>query len=992
MFRVPSIVRALMLAGCCASVAAGDPAARSSLPWIVAGGGPVARSGRTLFFGNATTVLPRANRAGGMVVFSDTESVGEPITAASALILTAIPDGAGGWYAGGSFPEGASTRRRVVHVLPDGRLDPAFVVDLGSTSGALARSLVLNGARLIVTGTFTTVNQVARTGVAWVDASTGQVLPTTSVLSGELAVQSGSTLFLATASGLFAIDATTGAARSTFTPPVVNGNIQAVAADGQFVYLGGSFTLAGGQARANLARVDGATGFVDPTWNPGASTGATGGQVSGLVVSGGVLYVGGAFSTVGGQPRNSLAAIAASGAVTPWRADTDGSVFGLTVHAGAVYVAGGFERIGGLPRRNTAAVSVATPAAVLPWHPSTDLAVGVAAGGGRVAVFGSIAGWGGLIRRGLAAVDAVTGDLLPWTADFGGGSLRELVVAGTRLIAGGTFTTVNGQTRRRLAMFDLETRALLPMAPSVTGEVRALAVANEVLYMGGLFSDVDGVARTNLAAIDLRSGALLPWRPQANGAVNDIVVMGTDVVVGGDFTALADSPVARQRIGVGEITAAGAITALTVNIDPGGVVNALAADAATLFVGGQFSISGVAGGGTRANAAAVAFATNAVLSWNPAANAEVTHLSLHGGFVYLQGAFDTVGGVPRRGLARVTSTGTGTLSGWQVAGAQLSFSRIGGLAVFDDGVLLSTRGPQGSGASDDGRFLPEESLSGVPGPPAAPSARVVGATLTLTFEPPVSGPRPASHLLEAGSAPGLRNIAAIPLTATTFTVPGVPPGVYYLRVRAVGPAGVGAASRELPLVVGATTCTTAPAAPDVPVVTVSGNTLAVDWQAPPGSAPASYTLQAGSSAGLTNIATLPMGPSTSFAVSGVPAGVYFLRVTAANACGESAVSPEATARVGAAPGPPGTPLQFTGAVAGRQVSLTWLTSTGDAPSGHVLEVGSGPTLRDLGTITLGPGATFAAAGVPPGTYYLRVRASNGSGLSLPSGELVLVVP
>lgn len=990
MFRVAPIVRALMLAGCCASVAAADPATRSSLPWLVAGGGPVARAGRTLFFGNADTVTPRANRAGGMVVFSDTESIGESVATTAGVFLAAIPDGAGGWYAGGTSDEGAVTRRRVVHVLPDGRLDPGFVVDLGSTG--LLRSLVLNGAQLIIAGDFTTVNLVARTGLAWVDASTGQVLPVTSVLTGRLAVQSGSTLFLATPGGLFAIDATTGAARATFTPPVVNGFIQTVAVDGRFVYLGGIFSAAGGQPRANLARVDGATGLVDPAWNPGASAGATGGEVSSLVVSGGLLYVGGSFSTVGGQPRNSLAALSASGAVTPWRADTDGSVFGLTVQASTVYIAGSFQHVAGLPRRNAAAVGVATPAAVLPWHPSTDVAVGVAAGGGRVAVFGPIKGWGGLTRRGLAAVDAVTGDLLPWTADFGSGGLRDLVVAGTRLVAGGTFTTVNGQTRRRLAMFDLETRALLPVAPSVTGEVRALAVANEVLYVGGLFSDVDGVARTNLAAIDLRSGALLPWRPQANGAVNDIVVRGTNVVVGGDFTALADSPVARQRLGVGEITAAGAITALTVNIDPGGVVNALAADASTLFVGGQFSISGVAGGGTRANAAAVTLATNAVLPWNPMANDAVTHLGLHGGFVYLQGSFDSVGGAPRLGLARVASTGNGALSAWQVASAQPSFSRIGGLAVFDDGVLVSTRGPQGSGPGDDGRFLPEETFSGVPGPPAAPTARVVGTTLTLTFEPPVSGPRPASYLLEAGSAPGLRNIATMPLTATTFTVPGVPPGVYYLRVRAVGPAGVGAAPRDLAVVVGASTCTTAPAAPDVPVVTVSGNTLAIDWQAPPGSAPASYTLQAGSSAGVTNITTLPMGPATSLAVSAVPDGVYFLRLTATNACGESAVSPEATARVGAAPGPPGAPLQFTGAVAGRQVSLTWLTSTGGAPSGHVLEVGSGPTLGDLATIPLGPGATFTAAGVPPGTYYLRVRAGNASGLSLPSGELVLVVP
>ncbi len=65
-----------------------------------------------------------------------------------------------------------------------------------------------------------------------------------------------------------------------------------------------------------------------------------------------------------------------------------------------------------------------------------------------------------------------------------------------------------------------------------------------------------------------------------------------------------------------------------------------------------------------------------------------------------------------------------------------------------------------------------------------PRARAVGAALSITFGPPVIGPRPSSYLLEAGSGPGLSNIGTIPLATNAFSFNGVPPGLYYARVRA----------------------------------------------------------------------------------------------------------------------------------------------------------------------------------------------------------------
>ena len=75
------------------------------------------------------------------------------------------------------------------------------------------------------------------------------------------------------------------------------------------------------------------------------------------------------------------------------------------------------------------------------------------------------------------------------------------------------------------------------------------------------------------------------------------------------------------------------------------------------------------------------------------------------------------------------------------------------------------------------------------------------------------------------------------------------------------------------------------------------------------------------------------------------------------------------------------------------MTLSWLTANGGgAPTGHVLDVGSGPGLANLGSVSLGAPTSLTADGVPAGRYYLRVRAVNAAGASPESGELVLVVP
>lgn len=89
-------------------------------------------------------------------------------------------------------------------------------------------------------------------------------------------------------------------------------------------------------------------------------------------------------------------------------------------------------------------------------------------------------------------------------------------------------------------------------------------------------------------------------------------------------------------------------------------------------------------------------------------------------------------------------------------------------------------------------------------PPAAPTALraiVDGSTVTLSWNPPTIGSAPAYYRLEAGSGPGLANLATTLTQAMSLVVPAVPPGTYYVRARAGNANGLGAATADLLVVV-----------------------------------------------------------------------------------------------------------------------------------------------------------------------------------------------
>ena len=116
----------------------------------------------------------------------------------------------------------------------------------------------------------------------------------------------------------------------------------------------------------------------------------------------------------------------------------------------------------------------------------------------------------------------------------------------------------------------------------------------------------------------------------------------------------------------------------------------------------------------------------------------------------------------------------------------------------------------------------------------------------------------ASYIVEAGSGPGLSNLASIDNGSLTRLTAAAPPGTYYVRVRARNACGTGPASNEIVVVVAG--CSV-PAAPAALTSSVNGSTVTLNWQ-PAGGSVTGYRVEAGSTPGAKNLAQFDVGNVT----------------------------------------------------------------------------------------------------------------------------------
>ncbi|HXK36661.1 MAG TPA: hypothetical protein VJ553_03710 [Candidatus Paceibacterota bacterium] len=419
---------------------------------------------------------------------------------------------------------------------------------------------------------------------------------------------------------LAAFDSTTGEVQD-FNPDL-NGFVHALVLDGTTLYVGGNFTAVNvvedNEDRNRIAAfdttiaADNATAF-DPNVDNIVTT---------LVLNsdGSVLYAGGAFwnvnQAVDNELRNNIAAfdttIAADNA-TAFDPDVDDSVHTLLLDGTTLYAGGDFQN-----------VNVTLPATSKPR--------------GLIAAFDT----------GIETDNAT--DFNPNIA--GNGGVYSLVLDGSVLYAGGSFTTVNDtpQQRLMLAAFDTttDTDNVTDFDPSFDPQINALALSGTTLFVGGSFTHVDAKVRDYLFAIDTETDTIADFDPDLDGTVYSLALDGTTLYAGGDFqnvnVVAHNEP--RNRIAAFDTEAVDPEVNVTAfNPDVNAVVYTLLLDGTTLYAGGDFTAVNVAEDNEDRNRIAAfdtTIAADNATAFNPDVNAVVYTLLLDGTTLYAGGDFTAV--------------------------------------------------------------------------------------------------------------------------------------------------------------------------------------------------------------------------------------------------------------------------------------------------------------------------------------------------------------
>ncbi len=350
----------------------------------------------------------------------------------------------------------------------------------------------------------------------------------------------------------------------------VNGGIQALATNGTELYAGGIFSAAGGIPANNVAVWNGTSwdslgsginsgvlgiqGLAASgsdvyaasdlianrivKWN-GTNWDSLGSGIpvnlpnfarSPLAITGGDLYVGGYFTTVGGVVVNNFARWNGSSWSAVQSAGLHEGVHGYAVYAigvngSDVYAGGAFREAGDVSANGIAK-----------WNGSGWSALGDGPFPLCCGSVNAIACSGSSV---YAVSDGSSNQISKWDgsswSDLGQANLdiNAIAVSGTDVYVGGGFSSVDGTSAKGIAKWDGSNWSAL--GSGTNGYIYALAVNGSDVYAAGGFSIAGGVSALNIAKWDGSN-----WSALGAGIVGSnvraLVVIGTDVYAAGTFT------------------------------------------------------------------------------------------------------------------------------------------------------------------------------------------------------------------------------------------------------------------------------------------------------------------------------------------------------------------------------------------------------------------------------------------------------------------------
>lgn len=258
----------------------------------------------------------------------------------------------------------------------------------------------------------------------------------------------------------------------------VNGNVYAIETSDSLTFIGGDFTLAGGVLVSNLA-----------IWN-GISWSALGlgcnGTIRSIKTHNQYLYVGGDFTTIGGISANHIARYNG----TIWEAlgtGTDGPVYAIN-YGNILTVGGNFTTAGGTSCNNIANFDGTNWLALADGFDGPVFSIEGNAGiGAPIIAAGNFTNSGATLVRSIAQWNGSVWNSIGGT----NGIVNSIKLVGTSIFATGSFTTAGTQSANNIAQFDGSNWLSLGDGLNNTGY--CISNLNYDIVCGGIFT----IAGTN---------------------------------------------------------------------------------------------------------------------------------------------------------------------------------------------------------------------------------------------------------------------------------------------------------------------------------------------------------------------------------------------------------------------------------------------------------------------------------------------------------------
>ncbi len=334
------------------------------------------------------------------------------------------------------------------------------------------------------------------------------------------------------------------------------------------IFFGGNFSTYGGEVRHNVALAN-TDGTVDNTFaGLGGATDYNPNIWAMAVQPDGKILITGLFNSVNGAPHYNVVRLNPDSTVdSSFQVDTGKSTRALLLQPdGKVVIAGDFGQVNGVPRGRVARVN-ADGTLDLTFDPGTgpDRIVRALAqdSAGNIYAGGDFIVFNGISRRGIVKLTP-TGAVDPAFNPAGGGAnpaqLRAITPADSagHIVIGGSFTTYNGTSARRIARIDTTTGAIDPTFLTGNGfssTVNALQEAPDGKYYAvGNFGSFNNVTRPRVARLNNDGTLDFDFEgPPLEGITHSLALQNGKVYVGGNNFFAAQQSIMIRLTGSGAL-------------------------------------------------------------------------------------------------------------------------------------------------------------------------------------------------------------------------------------------------------------------------------------------------------------------------------------------------------------------------------------------------------------------------------------------------------